>query len=615
MRKLFIIGLAVLSLLTSCSKDDEISKVFKATDLIAPADKSSITGDNTTLEWKKSEDSSTKYDVFLGTKVELTDVEKVKTAISETKFKAINLISSTTYYWKIKSTNSAGKSIDSKIFSFTTGMKASNLIAPADKSIVVGNTVKLEWARNADATAKYDVFLGTNAEFTDAQKVVTGTSELTYSAENIKVATTYYWKVNTINSKGETLTTSTFSFSNGLPTTPVLTSPANNANLIKLTTKFVWSKATLFNGAEVTYNIYYAPTADFATAAVKTADITATEFSLAGLKEATAYSWKVVAKNAAGNIAESEVFTFTTHTVPVTTLLLPTNGSTGSAPALLKWKIKEGFTYNVYLSKGTSTFAAANIVKANVAVDNFVLTGIELGFTYYWKIQAVNSIGTKFESETFSFVTKAKPADEGEFVDRDGHVYKTLKIAGSEWLAENYAFIPAPSSNYLWMIPNRSAKDPAYSNPAEDVNYKKYGLLYTLEAIKEVLPVGWHIATDEEWNALEVSLGMDEAGKTITGTRGTHASKLRSNDGSWTVDATNSSKMSILPAGKGTFSPFGSGTADFGKSAWLWTSTLVVNGYGSTYYRKVFNGAEDGVKRYKDRGITRMSVRLVKDAK
>lgn len=613
MRKLFIIGLAVLSLLTSCSKDDEISKVFKASDLTAPADKSNITEDHITLEWKKNEDSSSKYDVFFGTKAELTDTEKVKTAISETEYKVEKLLSSTVYFWKIKSTNSKGEVLDSKVFSFTTGMKASGLIAPADKAVVVEKTVSLEWAKNTDADAKYNVLLANKADFSDAKEIAKGISLTKHTVENLVGGATYYWKVISINKAGKKFESAVFSFSNGLPSTTVLNLPKNNAVLVKLTTELSWTKAILFDGAEVSYNVLYAPTADFATKAVKSADLKDTKFSLAGLKEATVYSWKVVAKNAAGNTTESEVFTFTTHTVPVTTLLLPTDGSNGSAPALLTWETKADFTYNVYLSEGKNTFTEANMVKSNALLGKYAPTALKAGTTYYWKINAINSVNTEFESTVFSFTVRS--ADEGEFVDRDGHVYKTLKIAGSEWLAENYAFIPEADSNYLWMIPNRPSKDAAYDKPAEDENYKKYGILYTLEAIKEVVPAGWHIATDEEWNALEVSLGMEEAGKTTTGYRGTHASKLRSNDGSWKVEATNSSKMSILPAGKGVFGFGGPGVADFGKSAWIWTSTLVVNGYGSTYYRKVFNGEEAGVKRYKDRGVTRMSVRLVKDAK
>lgn len=703
-------GLTILTLLFSCSKEDEIKKVFKASDLTFPADKYEVTKKSITLEWKKNEDPSAKYDVFIATKEELTDAEKIKSALVETKCTVEELIPSSTYFWKVKSTNTAGESIDSKVFSFTTASEASALKSPADKATIDGNSVSLEWNKNSDVNAKYDVFLGTNAELTDAEKIATGitdvtflakelisgytyfwkvktidsagktlessvftftpalnpsalllpedksviaensvslswaknsnpnvkydvfignkaeltdddrvvtkTSDLSYLAEGIKAGATCYWKVNTISDKGAVLETTSYSFSNKYPSTPVQSYPKDKAELIRLTTNLLWSESTLFDGAEVTYNILYAPTADFESKPVKTADLTKTKLSIEGLTENTSYSWKVIARNADGDTTESEVFTFTTHKSPANTLLLPANESTGTMPASLTWEVEDGFTYSVYLSKDPSGFTPGDEMKKDITNGEFNLTNIDQGVTYYWQIRAFNAVGTEFVSKTFSFTTPylQLSVKEGTFVDKDGHSYKTTIINGTEWLAENYAFIPTDES--LWMIPGKSVGDPAYNDVANDANYKKYGLIYSIDAITPFIPEGWHVATDEDWNTLEVIVGMPKDDIEMTGYRGAHAPALRNDDGSWVANALNTVKMNLLPAGFAgpNWSAPGfpcSKITDFETKAWIWTATAKAD---KAFYRMISNNDTSlTVRRYFEKPSRLMSVRLVKN--
>lgn len=492
-------------------------------------------------------------------------------------------------------------------------LKASELISPADKAVIKANSVKLEWAKNSDMTVKYDVYLGTNELLIDAEKVASQIAEIELTVNDLIANTTYYWKVSSVNAKGEIVESSVFSFSNGLPTKAVLLNPINEDVLVLTSVDFKWEKSSLADNSEIVYNVCYSTTNDFASFE-KTADVSETKITVENLKENTKYFWKVLSKDASGAYTESKVSSFTTHTTPSFNLLLPINEFVGENPEKLTWQTVEGFTYNVYLSKDTKEFSDVNMIKRNALVGEYAVSTIEAGATYFWKIHAVNAKGTEFPSEVFSFTTEKKIIDgqEGTFTDRDGHVYKTVILNGKEWLAENYAFIPEANSNYLWMIPGKSVKDEAYANVAQDENYKKYGLLYTIESITEVMPAGWHLSTDDEWNDLEEQLGMSVGDREIMAYRGSHAAALRAVDATWTVETTNTSKMGLLAAGKGTFGVPSPVFADFGKSAWILTAT---EKSGKYFYRKVFNGAEVGVKRALEAASVRMSVRLVRDAK
>lgn len=101
---------------------------------------------------------------------------------------------------------------------------------------------------------------------------------------------------------------------------------------------------------------------------------------------------------------------------------------------------------------------------------------------------------------------------ETTVTDFDGNTYKTVKIAGKEWMAENLkvihyrngdevAFISGePWDNQLsgaWCIYNNNQ---ALKTP--------YGLLYNWYAVSDsrgLCPDGWHIPSYAEWEALSTS--------------------------------------------------------------------------------------------------------------
>ena len=84
--------------------------------------------------------------------------------------------------------------------------------------------------------------------------------------------------------------------------------------------------------------------------------------------------------------------------------------------------------------------------------------------------------------------------ETGSFSDqRDGKIYKTVKI-GEQWImAENFAYKP-DQGNY-W----------AFDNDTNNVAI--YGYLYDWETAKKIAPEGWHLPSREEWITLRKTLG------------------------------------------------------------------------------------------------------------
>ncbi|MCH4895678.1 hypothetical protein E0494_03060 [Marinilabiliaceae bacterium JC040] len=505
-------------------------------------------------------------------------------------------------------------------------LESIKLSAPADKAMIEKKTVNLEWTESSDKTAKYDLYLGEKSELVagDIKAKDLPKATTSFTVDNLVVGKTYFWKVvvkNADNLVAESAVQS-FSVKNHLPTNPVLTLPAKDAKLVEKTVTMKWNASTDVDGDAITYDLYFSETEALGDA-IQTG-LTKTNFSKANLKDNTKYYWKVVAKDVNGGVAESEVFSFTTEHTPVITLTAPADEYKGDMPEKLTWTVEAGFTYKVFLGRN-ERFAPSDEVASRLTKGEYVIKSLQANAKYYWQIVAVNAADKEFRSAKYSFTYEKAITGpvEGTWTDtRDGHVYKTVTFKGTTWLAENFAFIPDSRANDAYLIPGENTtKDgkanPAYANVAENANYKQYGLLYKVSLLDEdVIPKGWHIATDEEWNTLEESLGMNPSDKELFSYRGSHATALKKPGAGWGQECTNTSKMNVIPAGYGKPDyaswPPKCKVDSFEGAAYFWTSSKKSVKY---IYRKIANDdSKTGVYRGTQSISYLMSIRLVKDA-
>jgi len=135
------------------------------------------------------------------------------------------------------------------------------------------------------------------------------------------------------------------------------------------------------------------------------------------------------------------------------------------------------------------------------------ITGLEAGVTYYLRAYATNGPGTAY-GEEIVFTTKIS--------DIDGNLYDIIKIGTQVWMAENLkttklndnTSLPNITDNTEWA----SATLPGYSWYDNNESYSKplYGALYNWYAASDskLCPAGWHVPTDAEFQALEITLGF-----------------------------------------------------------------------------------------------------------
>lgn len=138
---------------------------------------------------------------------------------------------------------------------------------------------------------------------------------------------------------------------------------------------------------------------------------------------------------------------------------------------------------------------------------------------------------------------------------RDGKTYKTVKIDGDVWMAQNLNFQTGNS----------------WCSGDDNSNCVKYGRLYNWNAAKTACPAGWFLPSLDAWKKLVKAVGKDVAGRRLKATTG------------WDKDGGGTDKygFSALPGGVRTHD---GKSGNIGKVGVWWTNTAVE--------QRVYNGKD-----------------------
>ena len=208
--------------------------------------------------------------------------------------------------------------------------------------------------------------------------------------------------------------------------------------------------------------------------------------------------------------------------------------------------------------------------------------------------------------------------DYGSMTDnRDGQVYRTVKIGDQVWMAENLCYDPgqggSEDSKYDWSW--------CYANDPE--NCEVYGRYYTWaaaldtvalydggdgvdcgygktctlpEKVQGVCPDGWHLPTKDEWNILFSSVGgKDNAGKVLKSQTGWYKGGFGTDDVGFCA----------LPTGTGS-----DRFLNFGNRADFWVAEEHVSDRGCNVIMHYFNDEAGFGNAFKAAGLP---VRCLKD--
>lgn len=193
--------------------------------------------------------------------------------------------------------------------------------------------------------------------------------------------------------------------------------------------------------------------------------------------------------------------------------------------------------------------------------------------------------------------------------DADGNIYMSVNIGKQVWISENLKTTRFNDGKPIQLVASDNAwkelKTPAYCLYIDDIKNKDiFGALYNWYAVnsKKLCPVGWHVSTDAEWEAMiDYIGGLSTAGDKLKEKGVAHWENYLS-------QATNDYDFTALPGGMryftGDFPLFGNTYA-----IW-WTSTEF------SEYQAVCRGLHDSSSmafKASDNKRSGFSVRCIKD--
>ncbi len=283
-------------------------------------------------------------------------------------------------------------------------------------------------------------------------------------------------------------------------------------------------------------------------------------------------------------------------------------------------------SFNIYNGQGEQNVAVKSLSIENdedyivYEGDKLLVTGYVDGFfeqSLRYEVSGSDDILLNFEKSSVT--------------DVDGNSYKTVKIGTQIWMAENLKTIHYPdktsipyiedSETWANLMDNNSSDAYCYYNNNKDGEKNIYGALYTYAAAigknwihqnkdyQGICPDGWHLPSDDDWNTLEIYLGLDPEDAFLA-YRGDYVDKLKTETG-WNNDGNgnNESGLSVLPGG---YRRYDSGEfTNLGFYAHYWTRSIIDGGY--VYVRYINYYPETVTRKSSNKKSNGYSVRCIKD--
>ncbi|MHB1454767.1 MAG: Ig-like domain-containing protein [Saccharofermentanales bacterium] len=311
-----------------------------------------------------------------------------------------NLLTGTTYYYKISAYRMSGTS---KIYGSQTAAVSAKPVIPVptafNATAVSYNSIKLTWTAVAGANG-YGIYRATSATGTYAR--IASAAANTYTNINLSTGTTYYYKVNAYRLVGTGYVYSGQTSAISKRAVPAIPSALKAASASYNSIKLTWTAVVGANG----YGIYRATSATGTyTLLTNTASATYTNSCLA---TGTTYYYKINAYRLVGTtkVYGSQTAAISAKAIPATVGTI-TTARYSATSIKISWSGVSGASgYEIWRS--TSSSGSYMLIRTQTALS-YVNAGLRTGTTYYYKIRAYRIVGTTKVYGAYSTIKYAKP--------------------------------------------------------------------------------------------------------------------------------------------------------------------------------------------------------------
>jgi hypothetical protein len=265
-----------------------------------------------TLSWAAAKRATT-YDVYLWKTSETQPETPTATGLTSPSYQPSPALSPATgYFWRVVAQNASG-STTSATWTFTTGENLPPALAtgptPADGATTVSLGASLNWSAAARAST-YQLFLWKTSESAPGTPTATSLIPGYTPAAPLLAATSYSWRVDTVNGVGTT-TGTVWTFTTGFPPSAVTGPfPANGGTVPRVYDHLDWDDSP----TATSYRVFLWASSESAPETPTETTTVSRSLQTALLAPSTSYSWRVDPVNAFGTTT-GPTWTFTTSTV------------------------------------------------------------------------------------------------------------------------------------------------------------------------------------------------------------------------------------------------------------------------------------------------------------
>ncbi len=368
--------------------------------VISGVGSSGISSTGATISWTTNEASNSL--VEYGTTTSYGSSTTPNWTMSTTHSQSLSgLTGSTTYHYRVKSTDTAGNQATSGDYTFTTSDGTPPVISNVASSSITSSGATISWTTNeaSDSQVEYGMTTGYGSTTTLNTTKVTSHSQ---SLSGLKAGTTYHYRVKSKDAAGNLATSVDCTFATASDTTPPVISSVAISSITDSGATISWttneaSDSQVDCGTTSSYG---------SSTTLNTTMVTSHSQALSGLTASTTYHFHVKSKDASSNLATSGDYTFMTtsdKTPPVISNV--TASSITSSGATISWTTNEASDTQVEYGTTTGYGSSTTLNTTKVTSHSQSLSGLTAGTTYHYRVKSRDVAGYQAVSDDYAFST------------------------------------------------------------------------------------------------------------------------------------------------------------------------------------------------------------------
>ncbi|PYS12164.1 MAG: hypothetical protein DMG15_15320 [Acidobacteria bacterium] len=358
----------------------------------------SIAATNATIQWTTNEGADSQVEYGLTTSYGSTTTLNPTLVTSHT-VSLTGLTASTTYHYRIRSTDASGNLSLTSDSSITTMSSNAPVISGVTVTSLSATSATIQWTTNTASDSQVEYGLTTSygsATTLDPAFVTLHSVAITGLTES----TTYHYRVKSKDPSTNLSISGDFTV-----TTPDITPPVISGVVVATiggTSATIQWTTNEASDSQVEYGL---TTSYGSTTTLNPALVTSHSAALSGLTDSTTYHYRVKSKDASGNLSVSSDSTFTTLDATPPIVSGVTVASIGGTSASIQWTTNESSDSQVEYGL-TASYGSATPLNATLVTSHQVsLGGLSGSTTYHYRVKSKDAAGNLAASGDSTFTT------------------------------------------------------------------------------------------------------------------------------------------------------------------------------------------------------------------